>query len=40
MKTLTGHEMVFVASRGEKLSWGFTACDRNFYINVGKAALA
>jgi hypothetical protein len=29
----------FVTSRGKKSSRGFTAYNRNFDINVGKAAL-
>jgi hypothetical protein len=31
--------VAFVKSRGEKLRRGFTAHDRNFEINVGRAAL-
>jgi hypothetical protein len=32
-------ERGFVVSRGKELSWGFTACDLHFSINVGRAAL-
>jgi hypothetical protein len=28
-----------VTSSGKRLCWGFTAYDRNFDINVGRAAL-
>jgi hypothetical protein len=31
--------VTFIVSRGKRLNWGFTTCDRHFYISFGKAAL-
>jgi hypothetical protein len=36
VKKVKGYEEAIVVSRGEKLSKGFTAYERNFYINVVK----
>jgi hypothetical protein len=30
---------VAIVSRGKKLSWGFTAYDQYFHINVGRASI-
>jgi hypothetical protein len=39
MKKVEGQEVDFAMSRRKNLTWGFTSYDRNFDINIGRAAL-